>query len=813
MAITDKTSRMKWSIPQEGASPWYPKFQSLMAEIDAAVYATREDRNMLLTGGGTTSWNSGTGVLSWTEDFVLTAPVTGFRWNVTASSVTLQDGYLIYATVTRAPSTNKIVTGQVAQRVPTEPSGNDQILIGMRVGTFIIFRNGFVLATGDSTVNFQPPVGFTAAGDLSGDATSQTVVGIQGRDVTATAPTTGQVYKWNGSAWAPSADAAGTMPTFVFRPGGSASGNVYTDWANLMSTLGTIEGSAWIELDDSLGTVTIPSGTHDLEGRAHLVSKGSTGRTVVYLDSGSILRNAASFNRLAFDALVTTTGKIDWSAGGSCRIYDCDFTTHSSANALIIPPLPNTLWMVDSTFTSQGAAFPVLAPTAGGSQAIYLEGYSSIPDDCLGGTETIDVYLQTGWNTCSTTQTAHSGTLNVYSQTSAAVQTTFVFRPGGVASGNVYTSWSNLMTALGSVEGPKVIELDASLDSNNRCDIPAGTWDLGGSTVLRGLPYPTGGATTPSKVAVADGGVLRNALVLEGHMHIYSASTGAIFDWSGHARRLVLKGSVRIFGDALAGVPARSSHLIVANTSAVHIELYENSGLFAEWNSTYAVLRAEAGADCVVEAFDRALLKSYAGTLGKPFSTDGVGATILTKIYSEAVGYYVFDYVGISYNTYVVRQLVVDLCRAPVTNAYITPTSCGAGYVSYKSIPKHAAIKCQFRAILESSSGTAGYEAYIDLFDVYGRLNAGTPQPVPGSEMSTDTGGVPVGAPTPNTLLPGLYYKDLTSAIVGGTWVGDIAILEPRVWIGTEGGGHAATCKSAELIFTWTEQIYTELEV
>src|ERR1039458_1687186 len=44
---------------------------------------------------------------------------------------------------------------------------------------------------------------FTAGGDLSGSSTSQTVIGIQGRAVSSTAPSTNQVLTWNGSFWTP----------------------------------------------------------------------------------------------------------------------------------------------------------------------------------------------------------------------------------------------------------------------------------------------------------------------------------------------------------------------------------------------------------------------------------------------------------------------------------------------------------------------------------------------------------------------------------------------------------------------------------
>jgi hypothetical protein len=51
----------------------------------------------------------------------------------------------------------------------------------------------------------------------------------------------------------------------------------------------------------------------------------------------------------------------------------------------------------------------------------------------------------------------------------------FVYRPGGVPGGNVFTKWQPLMAALGGVEGRKILEFD---DSFTRCEIPAGTWPM-----------------------------------------------------------------------------------------------------------------------------------------------------------------------------------------------------------------------------------------------------------------------------------------------------------------------------------------------
>lgn len=137
---------------------------------------------------------------------------------------------------------------------------------------------------------------FTAGGDLSGTELDQTVIGIQDIPVSSTAPTTGQVLEyngthyvpttissgvtwsndlatstntnqevvgllnhalpsltdgylnWTGSAWRLSTvsgggGGSGTTSLFVFQPGGTPGGNVYTDEASLAAAIGSIEGA------------------------------------------------------------------------------------------------------------------------------------------------------------------------------------------------------------------------------------------------------------------------------------------------------------------------------------------------------------------------------------------------------------------------------------------------------------------------------------------------------------------------------------------------------------------------------------------
>jgi hypothetical protein len=64
---------------------------------------------------------------------------------------------------------------------------------------------------------------------------------------------------------------------------------------------------------------------------------------------------------------------------------------------------------------------------------------------------------------------------------SGALGPAFVFRPGGVAGGNVYTSWASLMAAAKQRSGPVWIEVDSSLAAAN---VTAGAWAFDSVTLL-----------------------------------------------------------------------------------------------------------------------------------------------------------------------------------------------------------------------------------------------------------------------------------------------------------------------------------------
>ena len=125
-------------------------------------------------------------------------------------------------------------------------------------GAMSVFgRTGAITAqTGDYTfAQIAGSVGSSqlpaAGGDLSGTVTGATVVKIQGRTVSSTAPVSGQVLGWDGSKWTPQTPVGGGVTSLFGRTG---------------AVTGQTGDYSFTQISGTVGSAQLPTAAGDLSG-------------------------------------------------------------------------------------------------------------------------------------------------------------------------------------------------------------------------------------------------------------------------------------------------------------------------------------------------------------------------------------------------------------------------------------------------------------------------------------------------------------------------------------------------------------------
>jgi hypothetical protein len=152
---------MRWPFPARDSDPWYETFDSMVDAQDASGYASREDRQLILGGGDDVTFDASANQLTWSADIEVFSTISGFKLLVPAATVTILDGEILYAVLTRAPQLNNTITNVVASTVPNT---DDAFALAIRRGTTVYWRHGSKVETGE-TVNIFGVPGTADQGD------------------------------------------------------------------------------------------------------------------------------------------------------------------------------------------------------------------------------------------------------------------------------------------------------------------------------------------------------------------------------------------------------------------------------------------------------------------------------------------------------------------------------------------------------------------------------------------------------------------------------------------------------------------------
>jgi hypothetical protein len=169
--MSKSTGFLFFTIPSSLEEPWEDSINSFFNEVDANLFSAVTDRNLIVTGGGTVTFDAGSGELTWTDPFVLINFVTGFYQYVVDPSTTspagpatvLNPGDFLFSRQVRGLEE---ITGNikldpiVATKLLTSPRKEFHIdtVICFRWNNTIIFHGGQVLPSGVPTpVLIAPP--------------------------------------------------------------------------------------------------------------------------------------------------------------------------------------------------------------------------------------------------------------------------------------------------------------------------------------------------------------------------------------------------------------------------------------------------------------------------------------------------------------------------------------------------------------------------------------------------------------------------------------------------------------------------------
>ena len=340
--------------------------------------------------------------------------------------------------------------GTVPLAVVTAPTGSGVAMVASGVwsaaaslGTtkqILVVNAG---ATAAAWVSLSADVTITAAG-------AATVNGLQTYAVASTAPSiAGQGLLWSGSAWGPA-----IVPTsngVIWRPGGTAGGNVYTTWASAYAAAVLTNGATVIYVDTTDGSATIPSGSYPGYSLLTLAAFNSGNNTCTIAD-GATLNHWQGVSGLTCVCVAATTSPF---IHNDQFILDNHATIQlnaaSTVAAFAVANGETLTINCSSGFLSNAAktTVPVISVANGGTCVLVASSYSAegqlfTTGNEVGGPSGSTFYLAADDTVTHPTNSLFSGSYTLYKSSYTSLQNSGSATANQVAtadgSGNV--SWA-----------------------------------------------------------------------------------------------------------------------------------------------------------------------------------------------------------------------------------------------------------------------------------------------------------------------------------------------------------------------------------
>ena len=405
----------------------------------------------------------------------------------------------------------------------------------------------------------------------------------------------------------------GAATSYVWAPGQPAADGVYPTFAALYAAMSTVDVRArkWVAVDDSAGAAQIPGGNYALDNIVFTsagVDSGSVSVATVIQSEGA---HFTQCEHLEFQDINVNLGGSTalvnaMTANLSVTLRGVSMQNTGGGEGLV--HIPTGLVVSMRCVYSALASSKILASDAGATAAVFLFDGSSIAANAasMNAGATLVIVADGSAATVggiSTTQTP-APSVQVLDPTS-----TYVFRPGGTAAGNVLTSDQVLKSVLKLTPGPRTVLVDDTLAAAH---FTGAGWDLDNTTLLAQFNSPTftlnldaGFSMTSSSLRVGNGLLLKNSAT-----NPWQPTGGAAFF---------------VDQDAQVESTAGGAVFLHATDSLTSVFMYSST----LGDGTHNVLDVIAGQTLVVSAFDVAAILAHA--------TGGAGTASLQHDSSSSI--------------------------------------------------------------------------------------------------------------------------------------------------------------------------------